>query len=44
MEKDVMSTPENEIAKEYQVPELVDLNDINETQATGCGVGSSYHP
>ena len=33
MKKDEMITSEDEAIKEYQVPELVDLNGINETQA-----------
>jgi hypothetical protein len=44
MEKDEMITPENEVVKEYQVPELVDLNGINTTQATppiNCTNGTS---
>jgi hypothetical protein len=41
MEKDEKITSENEVVKEYQVPELVDLNGINETQAVlKCTNGS----
>jgi hypothetical protein len=41
MEKDEKITSENEVVKEYHVPELVDLNGINETQERGCTNGSS---
>jgi hypothetical protein len=33
MKKNEMITSENEVVKEYQIPELFDLNGINETQA-----------
>jgi hypothetical protein len=41
MEKDKMITSENEVVKEYHVPELVDLNGINEIQGDGpdCNTG-----
>ena len=50
MEKDEMITSENEVVKEYQIPGLVDLNGINETQAgpvtchSGSGDGTGCHP
>jgi hypothetical protein len=41
MEKDEMITSENEVVKNYQIPELVDLNGMKETQAiTNCVNGS----
>ena len=38
---DKMVLSEQTVGKEYQIPELVDLNGIDEAKAFYCGPGSS---
>ena len=43
MKKDEMITSENEVVKEYQIPELINLNGIDEVSSGGgnCYSGTS---